>query len=425
MTSPNHIAGGFVFTGLFCSLFSVNIFASPLYIAVSIFSFLLPDIDHTKSLIGKLFYPIAKWLAVNYGHRTITHSLIFLLSTTLLILFLEKNFSNNYNLSLIVFFGVLSHLILDMVTISGIPLFYPFYKNPCVLPANPDLRIHTGDLKQEGVALFIFSLTTIFMQDLFANGFWVSLNNQFADFKHVHFDYKKNREPRFLRYSLLINNKIVNDSGYLFYASDNTLYIKNKGRIKEIDKNSLSEKIISLKMIKSNYRNKLFNLSFNNISEDSLNNILKNKFIISCEVLSSEKTSIDKLNFKSKHIITEKYGVIFKSNFKDSLEVIKQQKIKDIQLKIKEELNKIDLQKKEYNLLIKKLNDTKESLDSNLSNFELNEAKNTIIELDKKIGDFKFNESFLLPVYYQELDNTNNISRSIYYSGSLSSIILN
>jgi inner membrane protein len=24
-----------------------------------------------------------------------------------------------------------------MVTISGVPLFYPFVKNPCVIPGNP------------------------------------------------------------------------------------------------------------------------------------------------------------------------------------------------------------------------------------------------------------------------------------------------
>jgi inner membrane protein len=36
------------------------------------------------------------------------------------------------------YFSVLSHLIFDMVTLAGIPLFYPFYKNPCVLPANPE-----------------------------------------------------------------------------------------------------------------------------------------------------------------------------------------------------------------------------------------------------------------------------------------------
>jgi inner membrane protein len=46
MTAPNHITGGIVFTGLFCSFFSINIFASPVFISVTILGSLLPDIDH-------------------------------------------------------------------------------------------------------------------------------------------------------------------------------------------------------------------------------------------------------------------------------------------------------------------------------------------------------------------------------------------
>ena len=73
MTAPNHAIGGIGFTGLFCSIFTINIFSNPLYIFLTIFGSLLPDIDHTKSIIGKLFYPFAKWISIKFGHRTITH----------------------------------------------------------------------------------------------------------------------------------------------------------------------------------------------------------------------------------------------------------------------------------------------------------------------------------------------------------------
>jgi inner membrane protein len=57
-----------------------------------------------------------------------------------------------------------------MVTLAGIPLFYPFIKNPCVLPANPEMRIRSGNIdKKEYSFMFCFLLS--FMQDLFANGF--------------------------------------------------------------------------------------------------------------------------------------------------------------------------------------------------------------------------------------------------------------
>ena len=135
MTVYNHIAGGIVFTGVFSSLFNVNIFESKYTIALTVFACILPDIDHTKSLIGKLFFPLSKYLSVRFGHRTITHSLIVFLPLVFLVHFLEKFYLNTSEYYLIFLFGYLSHLILDMITIQGIPLFYPFNKNPCVIPS--------------------------------------------------------------------------------------------------------------------------------------------------------------------------------------------------------------------------------------------------------------------------------------------------
>ena len=90
MTAPNHIAGGIVFTGIFTSLWNVNIFSNPYYLAVTIIVSLLPDIDTPKSIIGKPFYPISKWLYRKYGHRTITHSLLFCAILTLITYVFEK-----------------------------------------------------------------------------------------------------------------------------------------------------------------------------------------------------------------------------------------------------------------------------------------------------------------------------------------------
>jgi inner membrane protein len=77
MQGFNHIAGGYAFTGLFCSFADLNIFDSPITLAVVGVASLLPDVDHTKSLIGKSVFPLASWLSRNYGHRTVTHSIFF------------------------------------------------------------------------------------------------------------------------------------------------------------------------------------------------------------------------------------------------------------------------------------------------------------------------------------------------------------
>src|SRR5690606_26210527 len=76
MSGPNHIVGGVVFTGLYLSMWDKNIYGQPHFLFFTAFFAVLPDIDHTRSLIGKTFYPVAKFLDRKFGHRTITHSLL-------------------------------------------------------------------------------------------------------------------------------------------------------------------------------------------------------------------------------------------------------------------------------------------------------------------------------------------------------------
>jgi len=62
MKAPNHIAGGICFTGFFASLWNINIFESADTLAFTAIACILPDIDHTRSLIGKTVYPLARWI---------------------------------------------------------------------------------------------------------------------------------------------------------------------------------------------------------------------------------------------------------------------------------------------------------------------------------------------------------------------------
>jgi len=82
MTAPNHIVGGFTFTGIFAAIGGINILQDYRLIPIILFASLLPDIDHTKSIIGKLFFPLARAINRKYGHRTITHSVIVLVGLT-------------------------------------------------------------------------------------------------------------------------------------------------------------------------------------------------------------------------------------------------------------------------------------------------------------------------------------------------------
>ena len=190
MQSFNHIAGGLTFTGLFASFHDVNIFERPEYIAITVVAAILPDIDHTKSLIGKAAYPLAKWISIKFGHRTVTHSLIFLLGVLLIVKFFEITYGQGNKYSIIVFYALLSHNVFDMVTKQGVAFWYPISTRPCVLPGNPGMRLRTNDLKSEAVIFVIFCSLILFCQPLFANGFWQTYNKTFMTFSHV------NREMR-------------------------------------------------------------------------------------------------------------------------------------------------------------------------------------------------------------------------------------
>jgi inner membrane protein len=190
MTAPNHIVGGLTFTGIFAAFTDVNILEKPSYLVITIFAALLPDIDHTKSILGKVFFPLARWINRKYGHRTITHTILALAIGTIITSILETNFGTDGNYSKLFFLAYLSHLIFDMMTVQGVPLFYPFSRNPCVLPANPEKRFRTGNLRTETMIFSFFTLSAVFCYPLMKNGFWMQYNRQFGTLTHLAKQYK-------------------------------------------------------------------------------------------------------------------------------------------------------------------------------------------------------------------------------------------
>ena len=90
-----------------------------LFIVILVLAGTLPDIDHSKSFIGRRFF-IISWIAnLFFGHRKLIHSLFFALFIALLI----KIFFNNYYIPFII--GYSCHLLLDGLTKQGVRIFYP------------------------------------------------------------------------------------------------------------------------------------------------------------------------------------------------------------------------------------------------------------------------------------------------------------
>ena len=138
---------------IFAVFLSLIFTRDPVFLAVAAASSLLPDIDDSRSFIGRIFifshavYQIA-------GHRTITHSLLFALALSLVALLFA-----NAEIALAVFLGMASHDLADSLGNSGAALFYPFRKRKIKLGS-----IDTGSVKE---ALFGFLCTAGILALLF------------------------------------------------------------------------------------------------------------------------------------------------------------------------------------------------------------------------------------------------------------------
>jgi inner membrane protein len=221
-----------MFAGTLCSFTDVNVFENPYYIGACVLFSLLPDIDTTRSWIGKLLYPFAWLIYHKFGHRTITHSLLFFfivwLTTYLLIRFgivADKNYLK------IILFSLLGHYVFDMITVSGVPLYYPFAKNPCVIPGNPNFRFDTGCFRSEALVFGICGILCFTMQPLFAQGFWASYNRQFATIKHVDRENQNTEYYIICEYDYVLNAQNFTGEAIVIESNTNELVLFDRHQV--------------------------------------------------------------------------------------------------------------------------------------------------------------------------------------------------
>lgn len=300
MSGANHVTGGVVFTGIFASFWNVNVFEKPEYLFFTAFFAILPDVDHLKSPIGKLFYPIAKWLNLKYGHRTITHSLICYFSLFAIVAAAES-FSNaqgpmpntSMTITLIFGFAYFSHLLFDMLTKQGVPLFWPFMRNPCVIPGNPDLRLKSSHLQTEAVVFVVFILLGLTCQNLFAQGFWTSYNKLFTDLKHLHQESRMSETLLQVEYIFLREGKEIAGSGLLIESKENEAILLSGNKFEKI---TAENKILNLTPTRSTAKMKTADLLFFNIKQDSLRSLLRDKKLLQLKLQSTSAFSFVKDN---------------------------------------------------------------------------------------------------------------------------------
>ncbi len=297
MTAPNHIIGGIVITGLFGSFLNLNILLSPIYIASTIVGALIPDIDYTKSTIGKIFRPISKYLNRRFGHRTITHSLIAMFGSFLLFAIIESTFFDRTTTSKIYLLGFFSHLVLDMMTVQGVPLFYPFLRNPCVLPGNPNARFKTGNLHSETLIFCFFCVSMIFLQPLFQNGFWTQYNRYFGTPKHLASEFHKSPDALNVKYTVKKGTEIIKGNGICISASDAGIILLEENGFHLLNR----EKYTILEVIPEHIGKQLIfkENQFFNISIDSLNSLVQKYPIQKLELFANQSFEYFQNNISS------------------------------------------------------------------------------------------------------------------------------
>lgn len=112
-------------------------------------SALLPDIDHPNSSIRNRMSFVGDLTFGWLKHRGVTHSLVAVVIVGLLMALVAPS----RTLATAITLGYGSHLLADLITPDGIPLFMPLSRGRVRLPL-----IKTGSLKERILALFFVGL---------------------------------------------------------------------------------------------------------------------------------------------------------------------------------------------------------------------------------------------------------------------------
>ena len=390
MSGATHIIGSYVFVGTLCSFSDVNIFGNPAYIYACAGFSVLPDIDTTKSLIGKLFYPVAWLINRKFGHRTITHSFLFLAFVWALMLSLVKfEFIADPNFLKIALFAVISHFVFDMITLSGIPLLFPFFKNACVIPANPNFRFKSGEWKSEIMITGICGLLCFTMQPLFAQGFWTSYNRTFGTIKHVDRENQNTEYYVVCEYSYILNAETHEGEAIVIDSKNNELTLFDRRRVFSINSDNPQIKINYAKPRISTIEKRFEELQFFNINYDSLLSILSGKLVSGLIQSNKNVRYID--NAITYHTNFIKFANRFDFHIfamDDSSKISIKTNIAKLEAAIKQtnQKHQTELQKwQQHQRSIKNIEDTLKS--QTLSNYDLNKLQQELISLRRKNYD--------------------------------------
>jgi membrane-bound metal-dependent hydrolase YbcI (DUF457 family) len=153
VTTPTHITfAEFVYLLL---LTTTGVALNTLNAVIITVASILPDIDTGASYPGRAVPFISKKLERRFGHRTLTHSVLFIMALAILIFPIRLV---SPDIFVCILTGYSSHPFLDTMTVHGVKLFYPLSNVKCVFPLevnNPHrYRLQTGSKIDRMLGIF-------------------------------------------------------------------------------------------------------------------------------------------------------------------------------------------------------------------------------------------------------------------------------
>jgi len=288
MTLPAHVTGRYCLTGFLSSMiFGINISMSWQTIVVCMIASLFPDIDNPKSLIGFLFYPISKYLYSRVGHRTITHSLVFMGITYVGIAFVEQTFTGAKLYCHIWVLALFVHVLLDSFTVMGVQLLYPFNDKTVWFSENPRWQFRTADLKVELAFIILFIAMIAPQRNLWEKGFWTSYNQSFSSPMHLFSEFQKSKDVLEVEYQTKVGTEIVEGKGFVIATDGTKTTVLENGKFRTIGEDV--EMILRTKPIHTGMDMKFEESFFYGVSADSLNFILNGKKIWELNIEANQK----------------------------------------------------------------------------------------------------------------------------------------
>jgi endonuclease YncB( thermonuclease family)/membrane-bound metal-dependent hydrolase YbcI (DUF457 family) len=264
-----------------------NLYESPVIFVATIFAALLPDIDKAGTPASYVCPPLCRYISREFGHRDITHGIPVNLA---IFFFLKMVFGILGILPNLPFFfaiGYASHLLLDLLTISGIPILAPFSKRIAVMP---ELAVSTKSARAQWVYTIAFTAIIFTSFSSAQKGIWATYNQGFSTPRTVASEMRKTPFAVEVAATVRHGSDTVRASGFAVAADVDflTLFSDSAGfrtfRAPEYT-------FLETKPSRTQTRFQIRDTSFFQISAADLQKIIENRPVLKIEIQSNHPFS--------------------------------------------------------------------------------------------------------------------------------------